>query len=81
MRELKVSLSETSHETLLTLVESSGDTMQAILDKAIENYRRYLFLIRANESFITLRQNEALWQDEVAERQIWEQTLADGVEK
>lgn len=80
MSELKVSVSETAHKTLLTLVETSGDTMQAILDKAIENYRRYLFLVRANEAFASLRQNEALWQDEVAERHVWDQTLADGVE-
>ncbi|MEB3293905.1 MAG: hypothetical protein VKJ24_12170 [Synechococcales bacterium] len=80
MSELQVSVSETAHKTLLTLMESSGDTMQAILDRAIENYRRYLFLVRANEAFAVLKQNEALWQDEVAERQIWDQTLADGVE-
>jgi hypothetical protein len=80
MPELNVSISETAHKTLLTLVESSGDTIQAILDKAIENYRRSLFLVRANEAFVRLRENEVLWQDEVAERQAWEQTLADGVE-
>lgn len=81
MPELKVSISETAHKTLLTLVESSGDTIQAILDKAIENYRRSLFLVGANEAFVSLRQNEALWQDEVADRQVWEQTLADEVEE
>jgi hypothetical protein len=80
MPELKVSISTKAHKTLMTLAESSDDTVQAILDKAIENYRRSLFLVRANEAFVSLRQNEAMWQDEVAERQVWDQALADGVE-
>lgn len=81
MPELKISISEATHKTLLTLVESSGDTLQSILDKAIENYRRSLFLAEANEAFFALRQNEKLWQEEVTEREAWEQTLGDGVQE
>ncbi|WP_413171889.1 hypothetical protein [Anabaena azotica] len=80
MPELKVSISETTHKTLLTMVEDSGETIQSILDRAIENYRRSLFLTRANEAFTLLRQNETLWEEEISERQLWEQTIADGVE-
>ncbi|MFM6163644.1 MAG: hypothetical protein ACKPE1_20935 [Dolichospermum sp.] len=65
----------------MTLVDSSGETLQTVLDKAIENYRRYIFLVQANEAFATLRKNETLWQEEISERQAWEQTLADGVER
>jgi hypothetical protein len=80
MPELKVSISETTHQTLLTMVEDSGETIQSVLDQAIENYRRSLFLTRANQAFTALRQNETLWQEEISERQLWEQTIADGVE-
>jgi hypothetical protein len=52
-----------------------------VLDKAIEDYRRYLFLVQANKAFEALRQDEDLWQEELAERQLWDQTLADGVEE
>jgi hypothetical protein len=65
---------------LLKLANSSGDTIQEILDKAIENYRRNLFLVQANESFFTLRNNKTLWQEEIAEREAWDQTLADGID-
>jgi hypothetical protein len=65
---------------LLKLANSSGDTIQEILDKAIENYRRNLFLVQANESFLTLRNNETLWQEESAEREAWDQTIADGID-
>ncbi|MBH8577629.1 hypothetical protein I8752_32630 [Nostocaceae cyanobacterium CENA369] len=80
MTELKVNISETAHETLLKIAETSGETIQTVLDKAIENYRRYIFLLQANEAFAALRQNEPLWQEELAERQAWERTIADGVE-
>jgi hypothetical protein len=81
MSELTVSISESTHETLLKLAETSGETIQAVLDKAIENYRRYVFLIQANQAFEVLRQNETLWQEELTERQIWDQAIADGAEE
>jgi lipopolysaccharide biosynthesis regulator YciM len=66
MPELKVSISETTHQTLLTMVEDSGETIQSVLDQAIENYRRSIFLTRANQAFTALRQNETLWQEEIS---------------
>lgn len=78
MPELTVTLSNTAHETLIKLAETSGETMQMVLDKAIENYRRYVFLTQANQAFASLRQNEELWQEELAEREVWDQTMADG---
>lgn len=79
MPDLTISLSETAHKTLIKLAETSGETMQTVLDKAIENYRRYIFLIQANQAFAALRENEELWQEELAERSLWDQTVADGV--
>lgn len=79
MSELTIPISFASHKTLLTLVESSGHTPQAVLDRAIENYRRQVFLEQANEAFVRLRQNQELWEDERAERADWEVTIADGV--
>ncbi|MBW4695380.1 MAG: hypothetical protein KME27_26830 [Lyngbya sp. HA4199-MV5] len=79
MPDITVSLSNTSHATLIKLAETSGESMQTVLDKAIENYRRHVFLMQANQAFDALRQNQALWQEELAERGLWDQTMADGV--
>lgn len=81
MPELKVSISAATHNTLLTLANDSGESVQVILDKAIESYRRSRFLMQANQAFTALRQNEALWQEELAERQVWDQALTDGIEE
>jgi hypothetical protein len=72
-------ISETTHKTLLQLAQSSGDDLVTIMDRAVENYRRYIFLVQADRAFATLKQNEELWQEEIAERQAWDVTIADGV--
>jgi hypothetical protein len=79
MSELTIDISETTHKTLLQLTQSSGDDFVTIIDRAVENYRRYVFLVQADRAFAALRQNEELWQDEIAERQVWDLTIADGV--
>lgn len=61
MPELTVNISEVTHKNLLQLAETSGETLQTVLDKAIENYRRYVLLVQTNHAFATLRQNETLW--------------------
>ncbi len=36
-------------------------------------------LIQANQAYAELRNNPEAWQEELAERELWEQTIADGV--
>jgi hypothetical protein len=43
--------------------------------------RREEFLRDANADFAALRRNSKAWAEELAERQIWEQTLGDGIER
>jgi hypothetical protein len=51
--------------------------MQAVLDKAIEDYRRRCFLEEANRAFAALRKDRNAWKAEVDERRAWDSTLAD----
>lgn len=81
MSEIAITINENTHEVLLRLSKQSGDNLQTSLDKAVEQYRRQLFLLQANQAFAALRKDEVLWQDELNERQEWEQTLADGVKQ
>jgi hypothetical protein len=81
MTELMIDISETTHKTLLQLARSSGEDLATIMDRAVENYRRYIFLVQADRAFAVLKQNEELWQEEIAERQAWDVTSCDGVDK
>jgi hypothetical protein len=54
--------------------------MTEVLDRAIEVYRRQQFLSGLNADFAALRQDQAAWQEELAEREAWDSALADGLE-
>jgi hypothetical protein len=81
MSDIAITINKNTHEVLLRLSQQSGDNLQTLLDKAVEQYRRQLFLFQANQAFAALRKNELLWQDELKERQEWDQTLADGIDE
>ena len=70
-------ISPTAHSTLRRLAALRGESMQAVLDEAIEQYRRKCFLDQANAAFAALRKNKRAWRDELAERGAWDTTLAD----
>ena len=74
-------ISEPTREVLRKLAEQSGESMQALLEKAVEMYRRQRFLEESNRAFDALRGNPETWKTEQAGREAWEMTLADGLEQ
>jgi predicted transcriptional regulator len=74
-----IRISQASWKSLKELADSAGESMQTILDKAIETYRRQWFLERANKAFAVLKANPDEWNDEIKERTQWD-TLQDGLE-
>jgi hypothetical protein len=73
-------ISESTHEALRQLAEASGVSMQALIDRAVEMYRRQRFLEESNRAFEILRANPKKWKSEQAEREAWDATLADDLE-
>jgi hypothetical protein len=69
-----------SWKTLKDISDSANESMQAILDKAIEMYRRQWFLEQMNKGFAALKANPDAWREELAERAEWDVTLKDGLE-
>lgn len=51
------------------------------LRKAWEEKDRQELLESVNQAYTELRNKPELWQDELAERELWEQTLSDGLEE
>ena len=80
-RTPNVRISPRAHQLLQQLAAEADVSMQAILDKAIESYRREEFLRAANRDYAALRRNPKGWKEELRERELWEQTLADGLDK
>lgn len=73
-----VRVSESAHQILRSLSETGGTSMQAIIDDALEAYRRNKFMTDMNAAFQALKDNPAAWSAEQEERGLWEQTLMDG---
>jgi len=80
MPSANVRISEETREILRELAHQEGESMQEILDKAVENYRRQKFLDDANTAFAALKKNPKAWKEELEEREIWDQTLNDGLD-
>lgn len=75
-----VRVSEPTHRTLRELSEQLGESMQGILDQAIEDYWRKRVLERANAGHAALRADPEAWTEELSERGDWEATLSDGLD-
>lgn len=78
---VNVRITKQTHQQLTTLAKENGVSMQAVLDKAVEAYRRQSFLEALNNDFATLKNKPKEWVEEIEERKLWEQTLADGMER
>lgn len=74
-----VRISQSSWKALKLIAAQAGEPMHAVLDKAIEAYRRQYFLQEANKAYEALRENPEDWQEEVKEREAWDITLGNGL--
>jgi predicted transcriptional regulator len=75
-----IKISSYSYKILQEIADKYGDNLENILEKAIEDYRRKLFLEKANLAFADLRNNPEAWEEELEERSAWDVTLTDGLE-
>jgi hypothetical protein len=75
-----VRISEASHQVLKELAEQTGQTMMEVLDKALDAYRRKVFFEQLNAGYAELRADPEAWAKHLAERQVWDATLMDGLD-
>jgi predicted transcriptional regulator len=76
---IRVSLA--THQKLTALAKATGSTLQTVVDQALESFRRQQVLAATNAAYAELAGDPAAWQQVEAEREVWEQTVADGLEK
>ena len=73
-----IRISKESSTILKELAARENKSLQAVLDAAIEEYRRHRFLQEANKAYGLLKENQKQWKREQDERKQWETTLLDG---
>ncbi|MBK7705970.1 MAG: hypothetical protein IPN69_23765 [Acidobacteria bacterium] len=81
MQSVNVRISSQSYQILRDLAQEKGQTMQSLIDQALEDLRRRRMLEATNDAFAALKADSEAWREELTERELWENTLSDGVEK
>ena len=81
MQSTTIRISIETREKLRELTASTGESMQFIVDKAVEEIHRKHFWERTNAAFAALRNDPDAWKAEQEERSSWDITLADGLEE
>lgn len=75
-----VRISEQSHHRLRELAAQSGEPMQAVLDKALEQYRRQQFWEEMNAAYAAIQNDPEAMAAERQEFALFEGTLMDGLD-
>ncbi len=80
MQTQTVRITAADHAALSELARTTGKSMSAVLSEAVREMRRIHLLRQTNEAYRRLREDPKAWEEELEERRLWENTLADGLE-
>lgn len=69
-----------THRMLRRLSGERKRPMSAVVAEAVQQMWRRHRLLEINASFAALREDPDAWAEELDERKLWEQTLADGLD-
>jgi predicted transcriptional regulator len=78
MQSTTIRVRSQTHKTLARLAKENHSSMQAVLNEALEAYRREVFLRRTNRAYAELRNDAAAWARYEKELEAWDGALEDG---
>jgi hypothetical protein len=79
MAHAMVRITERTRETLREIARSDEESMQAVMEKAVEEYRRKRFFEAVDADYARLRDDPEAWDAYQAELKAWDTTLMDGL--
>jgi hypothetical protein len=79
MSPTTVRISSGVRSLLRELARVEQSSMQAVLERALEQYRRRRFLERVNEEYATARGDPAIAASLAEEQAAWDGVVADGL--
>jgi hypothetical protein len=75
-----VRIEPAAHAALVEIARAKHVSLMEALSRAVEAYRRDLFLDGVANDFMALRDDSPAWAEELAERAAWDTTSRDGLE-
>ena len=79
MSNTTVRISWEARNLLREISQAEGRSMQAVVERALETYRRQRYLEEMNEDWSRVREDIANWYTVEADRNRLDDTLADGL--
>jgi hypothetical protein len=79
MAHTTVRITEEARDLLGSIAEEEGASMQAVLSKALEAYRRERFIAEVNAGYSKLREESSAWHTMEADRSILDAAIGDGL--
>lgn len=76
-----VRMDEESRMILQEIKGREGLSAQEVLHRALESYRRKLFLKKCGEAYQEFKRDREAWNGEEGERKNWDAVNSDGLEK
>ncbi|MFH0800200.1 MAG: CopG family transcriptional regulator [Pseudomonadota bacterium] len=81
MHTATVRIDRESENILREMTEREHLSRGRIIQKALVIYRRKCFLNNCAEAYASLKSDSKAWKDEIIEREAWDSTGGDGLEK
>ena len=76
-----VRIDPAAHAALAEIARAKHIPLTEALSRAVELYRREVFLEGVASDFAALRSDRRAWRGELVEREAWDTTSADGLER
>jgi hypothetical protein len=80
MSTTTIRVSSQTHRVLTLLAQSQQESITALIDAAVELYRRQQLLLTTNAAYATLRSDPAAWAEVQQEQASWDHTVGDGLD-
>lgn len=77
---INLSVSLKAYRWLQELSQEEGESVTAVLERAIDQYHSKWFFERLEAEYKALQEDPEAWQAEIEERALWDRALADGLD-
>lgn len=79
MKLAEIQIELKTFDLLNQLANENNLSIGELIDKMAFDFQKKSFWNKVNEAFANLKADEFAWQEELAERSLWENTLSDGL--
>ncbi len=79
MGSTTVRITRNTWKSLRETARQTGMSMQEIMEKSVEEYRRKRLLEETNNAFLVLKEKPEHWKEEQEERRLWNKTIGDNL--